>query len=408
MKTYIAKLQQLAVMTGMALSGIVSSGAITPAHALTFKFTPTAGTSQLAIDGFKTAGNYWSSLFTDNVNVNIKIGFTGLGAGVLGQASSSFQTFQYTDVYKALNNDRRSTDDDAAVKSLPNSPAFNMLLNRTYNNPNGRGSATPYLDNDGDLNNKLITMTTANARALGFTNKVTYDAEISFSNQFSWDFNRSNGISGGTFDFVGSAIHEIGHALGFISGVDILDYYSSANHGGPYNDEEFIYVNTLDLFRYSTESKNKGVIDWTADKRDKYFSLNRGVTKIASFSTGAQFGDGREAGHWKDDLGLGIFDPTAARGELLKLTENDLRALDVIGWNRTGYNSSTRLKASGQITNGNSLAISDVVANNDPTNVPEPENFIGTLIFAAFGAKMVLKRRQQLLKSTEQETGQDV
>jgi hypothetical protein len=398
MKTDLAKLKQLAVITGMALSGIGVSSAVVPANALTFNFTPAAGTSQQAINGFAAAGNLWSSLFTDNVTVNINIGFARLGDGVLGEANSSLQTFQYIDVYNGLNNDRRSLDDDAAVRSMPNSGTFNMLLNRTYNSPNGRGSATPYLDSDGDLNNKRITMTTANAKAIGFTSNARYDADIAFSNQFNWDFDRNNGISANTFDFVGIAAHEIGHALGFISGVDILDYYSSPNNGGPYNDDEFKYVSTLDLFRYSTESKNRGVIDWTADKRDKYFSLDKGVTKIASFATGEQFGDGREASHWKDDLGIGMMDPTAARGEKLTISEKDLRALDVIGWNRTGYNSSSRLQASNSTvrkTNTNRLVESDLSANN-PAEVPEPENFIGTFIFAAFGVRMVIKRRQKL------------
>ena len=50
---------------------------------------------------------------------------------------------------------------------------------------------------------------------------------------------------------MGLAAHEIGHALGFMSGVDILDGNSSA---GSYADSQFTYVNPLDLFRYSTHS----------------------------------------------------------------------------------------------------------------------------------------------------------
>jgi hypothetical protein len=50
-----------------------------------------------------------------------------------------------------------------------------------------------------------------------------------------------------------------------------------------------------------------------------------------------------------------------------------LRGFDVIGWNRVNANVATQ--------------------------VPEPSNIIGTLMFAGFGAKMVLKRRQKLAKS---------
>ena len=45
------------------------------------------------------------------------------------------------------------------------------------------------------------------------------------------------------------------------------------------------------------------------------------------------FGDGRQASHWKDGLGIGLLDPTAAQGEFLQVTANDVQALDVIGWN---------------------------------------------------------------------------
>jgi hypothetical protein len=418
MKTYSVKLKQFGVMTGIALSGIGISGGITPANALTFNFTPAAGTSQLAIDGFNAAGALWSSLFTDNVTVNINIDFTALGAGTLAQAGSTRQSFNYGQVYNALNTDRLSGDDNAAVGSLNNSPTFNMLLNRTSNNPNGSGSATPYLDSNGNANNSTIDMSSANAKALGLdglgngasmsvnnlvaqgfgrngtsiedtnnantkgliVNATGSDAFITFSNQFTWDFNPNNGITPQAYDFIGVAAHEIGHVLGFTSGVDVLDI-NSPPVNGPFSDGQFPDVNTLDLFRYSAASRNLGVIDWTADTRDKYFSLDRGATNIALFSNGINFGDGRQASHWKDNLGLGIMDPTAAPGERLAIAENDLRAFDVIGWNRlTAVNPNP---------------------NPSPVDVPEPSTFIGTFIFAAAGADMVLKRRKQLFDSTE-------
>jgi hypothetical protein len=175
-------------------------------------------------------------------------------------------------------------------------------------------------------------MTTANAKALGFGVTAASDAQITFSNQFDWDYDTSDGVTAGFFDFVGIATHEIGHALGFISGVDVLDG-NSPPVNGPFRDDQFTFVSSLDLFRYSTASAAEGVIDWTASTTDKYFSLDQGATAIASFSTGRNFGDGQQASHWKDSLGIGIMDPTAAPGEFLSVTANDLLAFDVIGWN---------------------------------------------------------------------------
>ncbi|WP_310486538.1 NF038122 family metalloprotease [Chamaesiphon sp. VAR_69_metabat_338] len=397
MKTYLRRLKQAAVVTGIAVSGIGTSGGLIPVNALTFNFSPTAGTSQQAIDGFTSAGNLWSSVLTDNVNVNININFAALGAGTLGETGSSYQSYNYGQVYSALKSDRTSVNDNTAVSSLASGSTFNMLLNRTANNPNGAGSATPYLDNNGNANNRTLEMTSANAKALGLQgNSSNSDASISFSSLFNWDFNRSDGISSGTFDFVGLAAHEIGHALGFMSGVDILDGNSSSQY---YNDNQFTYVSPLDLFRYSTDSKNVNAIDWTADNRAKYFSLDSGVTKVADFSTGEIFGDGRQNSHWKDNQGLGILDPTIAPSELLAISDNDKRALDAIGWNRAD-SAALNLQAN-LVANGGIAGVSRF-ANAEATNVPEPADFVGTLFFVAIGGKLIQRRRRLRWQAIEQ------
>lgn len=56
---------------------------------------------------------------------------------------------------------------------------------------------------------------------------------------------------------------------------------------------------------------------------------------MAAVSNGGTFGDGYEAHHWKNNLGLGIMDPTAGNGELLSIGNNDLRAFDAIGYDLT-------------------------------------------------------------------------
>ena len=73
-------------------------------------------------------------------------------------------------------------------------------------------------------------------------------------------------------------------------------------------------------------------VDFTAGIATKNFSLDGCATSLGTFSTGVVHGDGRQASHWKDNLGLGIMDPTAGTGELLTVTALDLTAFDAIGW----------------------------------------------------------------------------
>jgi PEP-CTERM motif len=332
------------IRSAVAATALVAATA--PAHAaLIFNFTFLGSSTPQANQAFIDAGNRWSALFTDNVTLNMTVGTATLGAGILASTGSARSLYSYSAVAAAMTADATSANDATAVANLVTGSSFGMLINRTADNPNGPGSAITYVDNDGSANNSNIRMTNANAKALGLTPQAstlscgaTCDASITFGNAFTWDYDPSDGITPGAYDFVGIATHEIGHALGFISGVDILDINSpNPTTPGPFNSNLFTYVNTLDLFRYSAASTGAAggaVIDWTADTRAKYFSIDRGATSLGcGFSTGTVFGDGRQASHWKDNLGCGIMDPTAAQGELLAISANDIRAFDVIGWN---------------------------------------------------------------------------
>ena len=70
---------------------------------------------------------------------------------------------------------------------------------------------------------KITTRSNAKALDLIAGNNAALDGAITFSTAFAFDFDRSNGINGSQIDFVSVAAHEIGHLLGFTSGVDVLD-----------------------------------------------------------------------------------------------------------------------------------------------------------------------------------------
>jgi hypothetical protein len=325
----------------VTVSALLLACLAAPAHALTFNLSFIAGTSDAEKAAFNTAASMWSSVLGDAVTVNLTVGTGALGATTLAQTGSRELVYDYSQVKSALSSDRSSALDNSAVAHLTADNSIDMLINRTKDNPNGAGSATPYLDNGQGLNNSVVRMTTANARALGLAVSSSgpaisgcsslCDGFIEFNTQgISWDLDPRNGVSGGSYDFVGSAAHEIGHALGFISGVDVLDQTAVSPF---YNADQYNDVTTLDLFRYSTQSSALGAIDWTADNRLKYFSVDGGATAIASFANGVKYGDGRQASHWKDGLSLGLMDPTASTGATLAIGFNDLAALDAIGWN---------------------------------------------------------------------------
>ena len=295
-------------------------------------------------------------VLTDNITVNLQIGYATLGAGILAQAGSTRTLLSMNQTYAAMAADISSTLDAQAVANLP---VLGLSAINTNTGPPGAVTATTnainatnngYLDtatridNDGGVNNSTTAITKASAKALGVTidvngNAVNYaspDAAITFSDAFEFDFNPTDGISATGFDFIGVAIHEIGHALGFVSGVDSYDARTAPN--GPQRTagllEGFVVMSQLDLFRYSTA----GGLDWST-QNTPFFSIDRGASQLfgdSRFSQGSFNGDGRQASHFKDSPAgqpqIGVMDPTSARGQLQEVTGLDLAAFDTIGY----------------------------------------------------------------------------
>jgi hypothetical protein len=360
------------LLSTVAALCVVSAGT---AQAATFVLTDTGGAAvgTQARAGFDIAAAYWSSVLKDNVTINLNVGFSALGTGILGQTGSARSLLSMNQAYTALNNDRTSALDNLAVASLRPlgtstsvtgagavSAITNNFANRT-NATNGYTDLSTRIDNDGSVNNSTVAVTKASAKALGATvdvngNAITNtgaDGSITFSNLFSFDFNPTDGIEANSFDFIGVAIHEIGHALGFVSGVDSYDARTSPGQttaGNLTSLEDFVVMSQLDLFRYSSA----GNLDWST-QNVPYFSIDGGATQLfgdSRFSTGTLNGDGRQASHWKDSAAgvpqLGILDPTSGRGQMQEITALDLAAFDAIGWNvsfdvlaNSGYRYST-------------------------------------------------------------------
>ena len=314
----------------LVAGALLACATASPALNITLNASP--GIDPSALTGFQLAANYWQSVMADNVTVNIDVNFSALGPNVLGSTGASLESFAVVDIFDALAADVTTSVDVMAVGSLPPLSALGGLSFLTQKDSEA-GSGIISLDNDLNgteaNNNRFLAVTSANARALGWEpmDADYVAASIFFSSLFSWDFDPSDGIGAGLQDFVGVTIHEMGHALGFVSGVDDVDYFIT----NPTDLDEYAVFSVLDLYRYS----GPGTLDLSVGTAS-YFSLDGGLTNLGSFSTGSAVngGDGRQASHWKDNLGLGIMDPTAnPAGHANIPSELDLVAFDAIGWN---------------------------------------------------------------------------
>jgi hypothetical protein len=286
---------------------------------------PTLAANAAALAAFGRAAAQWDGFIADSITVTIDADLAPLGPTILGAASSVTLIGPYDVVRDAMVLDAADEADDGVVGQLP------TAANAAFFLPTG-------FDLDGNLQ-----LTKANAKALGFADLDMLfgasDGEITFSSQFAFDFDNSNGVTPGRYDFETVAAHEIGHALGFISDVDYVDAVLNLNLAA-----DDVRPTTLDMFRFADDVAGSDAASFTdfstftrslvpgrAEVFDQILPGFGGDVEVL-FATGDTQGDGDQASHWKDNLGLGLLDPTLAPGMISPITANDLRALDLIGF----------------------------------------------------------------------------
>ncbi len=274
-------------MRAITAAALLAASIAQPAAALTFSFATVSGDSLSASQAaaFSTAAGAWSAVLRDPFTVSLQIGFSAsLGAGVLGATSPTYISRPASSVVSQLAADAKDADDIRAVASLTALPPPGSLL-----------------------------LTTAEAKALGYA-APGVDAVIQFSSGFTFSTSRQSdgSTAAGTFDLIGIAEHEIGHALGFDSSFDL----GSSS------------MTVLDLFRFNAA----GARSTTA--ANSYFSLDDGATALAAFSPGP--GDAYQSSHWQQGTvsngAAALMDPAVSPGVTQNITPLDLEALDVIGY----------------------------------------------------------------------------
>jgi len=254
--------------------------AVAGSHAATINLIDQGGvTGSAAEQGFNIAAGYWAHMLTNNATINLGVKFAALNPGIIGSTGSRKIDYLTADWQSAFNATKSSSsiDQSLILPTLTNG-GFSGLTTGV-NGSGNNDTSLPAVQINGKTASKVLYANSSVVKALGgsVANPNDFDGNVTFSSNFSFDFNPSNGITAGEMDFIGVAIHEIGHALGFVSGVDLLDYYSFPNGPGKgslgYDLNDTSVFSALDMFRYSAP----GQIDVTVGGT-KYFSIDGGTT----------------------------------------------------------------------------------------------------------------------------------
>jgi hypothetical protein len=285
-------------------------------------------------NAINTAAEDLGTRFSDNIVLNFTIIGRIYSPLVTAAARPIAEQYKYTEYKNALVKDARSAEDKIALANIPSSDVINFYRRDQ--------SEMLILDTDKDMhpeNNENIFLTRPNAKAVGLIapNDPGIDGYLIYNLGLDpefvlqigvWKETYGSQISAFQFNVMGGIKHEFYHALGFI-GQWVGDQTEGTEP-----------IMALDLFRYSQNELVEGEKIQAPDisfDGESYFSIDGGLTQLAEMSL-----DGGGA-HWvyKEEFingsavetsPFGIMAWRANQGILQKLSNIDLIAMDVIGY----------------------------------------------------------------------------
>jgi hypothetical protein len=268
---------------------------------------------------FERAAAIWESKIADPVTIYIAVDFGPTLFGIPFQSHELGVTYtddagvSYTTSRLALASHATSAGETALYALLPAIPSL----------PTDVGTSS------------TIYSPSAQLRTLGILQPATPGSsgpEVAFNSAFSFDFDPSNGIAAQSIDFEAMVVHELGHALGFISDVGGQQVYGES------------LPSIMDFFRVRPAITTSTFLSaqrvQSPGGEQVLFGVGGTKTPMSTAAPDYSGGDGQQASHWKDHQGIGVMDPTLAYGERSTLTAADLAAFDLLGWTIVASNPS--------------------------------------------------------------------
>jgi len=229
-----------------------------------------------------------ASNFSDNIHVNITVDAVP-GTSVFGMSDEIFGSLSYHSLYNAVVADAKTPDDATAI---------------------GAGGSVTSVDPIGGT----WVVSRPQAKALGLIpDDLINDGATTFGAGYNFSF--SGTPTGGAYDFQGLAMHEMSEVMGRLGVSGLLNQFSLI--------DEFSY------FGPSTRQALGGA--------SNYFSIDNGTTLLKLFNdnvltglTSRDWAPSSQGGDGSPDAFNQYSSPNVING----LTAVDLRAMDVIGYDR--------------------------------------------------------------------------